>query len=112
MNKELFAKVKELTSSGLAFMEGKQAGKLEDGARYIIKDYGYLDGDNGEYVVLADEVNFYYGGSVVTTSFKKLDDHLTESEIADILKDGLEIKVSKLLSKNKRSYTKCEFFPD
>ena len=44
MNKiELLKKVKEITASGLPFMEGKDKVRLTDGMLYVVKNYGYLD---------------------------------------------------------------------
>lgn len=116
---DLLNKVKEITSSGLPFMEGKEKSEMVENKLYVIKHFGYLEGADEktgelkEFVVLADESNFYFGGSVVTDSFKKLEKALDEKEINEILESGLEMKISKKTSKaNRRKYTSCEFFPD
>jgi hypothetical protein len=110
---DLLKKVKDITASGLPFMEGKEKSALVEGALYKITNVGYLISDeNKEFVVLADEDNFYFGGSVVTDAFKKLEATVTEDELAELLSEGIEIKISKKMSKAKRSYTTVEFFPE
>jgi hypothetical protein len=108
---DLIKKAQEITASGLPFMEGKQKVELEDGSLYVVKNYGYLESEDGNFVVVADDTTFAFGGSVVTDAFKKLDASLDGSEIEELLKDGIEIGIKKKKSKNKRDYTTCEFFP-
>lgn len=108
---ELIAKAKEITASGLPFMDGKEKIELTDGSLYIVKNYGYLESEDGEFVVLADDTTFAFGGSVVTDSFKKLDAQMLGNDIEELLKEGIEIEITKKQSKNKRGYTVCEFFP-
>jgi hypothetical protein len=108
---DLIKKAQEITASGLPFMDGKEKVELEDGSLYLVKNYGYLESEDGEFVVVADDTTFAFGGSVVTDSFKKLDASLDGTEIAELLKDGIEIGITKKKSKNKREYTTCEFFP-
>ena len=108
---ELIKKAQEITASGLPFMEGKEKVELEDGSLYVVKNYGYLESEDGEFVVLADDTTFAFGGSVITDTFKKLDATLDGTEIAELLADGIEIGIKKKKSKNKRDYTTCELFP-
>lgn len=108
---ELIKKAQEITASGLPFMEGKDKVELEDGGLYIVKNYGYLESEDGDFVVLSDETTFAFGGSVITDNFKKLDASLDGTEIEELLKEGIEIAIKKKISKGKRSYTVCEFFP-
>lgn len=108
---DLIKKAQEITASGLPFMEGKEKVELEDGALYVVKNYGYLESEDGEFVVIADDTTFAFGGSVITDNFKKLDSSLDGTEIAELLKEGIEIGIKKKISKGKRSYTVCEFFP-
>ena len=111
MNFELLNKVKEITASGLPFMEGKEKLELGNGTTFVVKHYGFLEGDNGDYVVIADDEYYSFGGSIVTEAFKKLDEALTDKEITQVLSEGLPVKVSKKKSKNGRQYTACEFYP-
>jgi len=109
---DLKSKIKEITASGLPLMEGKEKTDFADGDIYTVKEYGYLEGDNGEFVVVAGDKTFAYGGAVVTEAFKNLDNQLTPDEINDILSEGITMKLSKKKSKNGRKYTSCEFFPE
>lgn len=108
---ELIKKAQEITASGLPFMEGKEKVELEDGGLYVVKNYGYLESEDGEFVVIADDTTFAFGGSVITDNFKKLDASLDGTEIAELLQEGIEIGIKKKISKGKRIYTVCEFFP-
>ena len=114
---DLIKKVSEITESGLPFMEGKEKLSVEGdilGKVLTVDDYGYLNGEEGEYVVISLREyphNFIYGSSVVTQAFKKLDSQLNEEEKAMLLEQGLTFKLTKLISANKRKYTKITFFP-
>lgn len=108
---ELLKKVKDITASGLPFMEGKEKVELTDGMLYVVKEYGYLKSEDSDFVVVADDTTFAFGGSVITDAFKKLDENLDGSEIEELLKDGIEMEIKKKKSRNKREYTTCEFFP-
>lgn len=112
-NLDLIKLAKEITASGLPFMEGKEKGELKEGETYKVKEYGYLEcSDNGKFVVIADDTHFYFGGSIVTDNFVKLDGALNDGEIKELLAEGIEIKVAKRKSKGGRTYTTCEFFPN
>jgi hypothetical protein len=115
-NLDLIKLAREITASGLPFMEGKEKGELKEGETYKVKEYGYLESsENGEtkqFVVIADDKHFYFGGSIVTDNFKKLDGALNDGEIKELLTEGIEIKVAKRKSKGGRTYTTCEFFPN
>lgn len=109
--------VSQITASGLPFMEGKE--KLEVKGDVLnntltVDDYGFLEGEEGEYVVIALKEypqHFIYGSSVVTQAFKTLDEKFNEEQKAFLLEKGLTFKLSEMLSKNKRKYTKIVFFP-
>lgn len=112
----LIKKVQLITESGLPFMEGKEKIAVDEviGKILTVADYGFLNGDEGEYVVVSLReypTNFIYGSSVVTQAFKNLDEQLSVDEIANILNEGLTFRLSTLISKNKRKYTKIIFFP-
>jgi hypothetical protein len=115
--KELISKVKEITASGLPFMEGKDKTDLADGEIYNVVEYGYLQGqdDNGnekEYVVISDGKTFAYGGAVVTEAFRQLDENLKGDEIEELLNEGIPMMIRKKKSQKGRKYTTCEFFPN
>ena len=113
----LVNEVSQITASGLPFMEGKE--KLEVKGDILnntltVDDYGFLEGEEGEYVVIALKEypkHFIYGSSVVTQAFKSLDEKFNEEQKAFLLEKGLTFKLSEMLSKNKRKYTKIVFFP-
>jgi predicted Mrr-cat superfamily restriction endonuclease len=109
---DLIKKMKEITASGLPFMEGKEKVELDEGLLYVVKDYGYLESEDGEFVVIADDTTFAFGGSVITETFKKLDESMSKEDIAELLAYGIEMLIKKKKSKNKRDYTVCEFFPE
>lgn len=118
MNMEnLIKEVSQITASGLLFMEGKE--KLEVKGDILnnvltVDDYGFLEGEEGEYVVIALREypnHFIYGSSVVTQAFKTLDEKFNDEQKAFLIEQGLTFKLSEMLSKNKRKYTKIIFFP-
>lgn len=109
---DIISQVKEITASGLPFMDGKEKVALEDGDLYTVKNYGYLTSADGDFVVVADDTTYAFGGSIVTEAFTKLDAKIDGTQIAELLKDGIPMKISKRKSESsKRNYTVCEFFP-
>lgn len=114
---ELIAKAKEITLSGLPFMEGREKGEMETliDATVTITDYGFMTDDGKEYACFICKEHpdkFFFGGGVLTDSLQKLDGVLTDNEIAELLQNGLPTHFEKKKSKNKREYTKCTFFPN
>lgn len=114
--KDLIKQAKEITLSGLPFMEDREKGDMEDliDKTVTIIDYGYMKDEGKDYAAFITEENekcFYFGGSVLTDSLQRLDEVLTDNEIAELLDNGLQCKFEKKKSKNKREYTKCTFFP-
>lgn len=111
--KNLINKIrKEHEVQGIPFMEGRTAGTLEVGRRYDINDFGFINGDNGEYVVVSVKDNdkeFFFGGMVLTQIMKDIQDNYSEDEVAAIMEEGLPIQLDKVKSKtNKRTYTKVQ----
>lgn len=122
MNIELLIKqAQEITASGLPFMVGKE--KLDVDALLLktltVEEYGYMEGANEqsgeieEYVVISIKGmdGFIYGSTVVTQAFKSLEEKFDDVNLKSLLDFGLTFKLSKLVSKNKRKYTKIDFFP-
>ena len=115
---ELIKQAQEVTKSGLPFMDGRE--KLEVTGEVLnniltVDDYGYLDGDDGEYVVISLKEypkHFIYGGSVVTDAFKKLEEKIGAENMAPLIQYGLTFRLSELISKNKRKYVRISFFPN
>lgn len=111
----LIVKAKEVTSHGLPFMQGKEKEEINMGMIYNINEYGFLQGETGDdFVVFTTKEytdKFFYGGSVVTQKIKDLEANLNANEIAQLLEHGIEIIFVQKVSKNKKKYTTCEFFP-
>ena len=115
---ELIKQAQEVTKSGLPFMDGRE--KLEITGEVLnniltVDDYGYLDGDDGNYVVISLKEypkHFIYGGSVVTDAFKKLEEKIGAENMAQLIQHGLTFRLSELISKNKRKYIRISFFPN
>ena len=115
---ELIKQAQEVTMSGLPFMDGKE--KLEVTGEVLnstltVDDYGYLEGDDGEYVVISLKEypkHFIYGGSVVTDAFKKLESKVGAESMVQLIQYGLTFRLSELISKNKRKYIRISFFPN
>lgn len=109
-------KATKLNNDQLACMKGRDKGEtFPTGSPVTIVDYGFLPGDDGDYVVLvfAEFVDkFFFGGSVVTDKIKELDKDLTDDERKELEKDGLPVLFTEKQSKNKRKYVTVEFFPD
>lgn len=114
---QLMNEVSQITASGLPIMDGKTQLKVEGNIlnnTLTADDYGFLEGEEGEYVVITLREypeHFIYGSSVVTQAFKKLDETYGADVKAFLLEKGLTFKLTEMVSKNKRKYTKIVFFP-
>ena len=114
----LIKQAQEVTASGLPLMEGRE--NLEVSGEVLnntltVDDYGYLEGDDGEYVVIALKEypkHFIYGGSVVTDAFKKLEGKVGTDGMTALIEHGLTFKLNEMTSKNKRRYIRISFFPN
>ena len=100
---------KNLKQGGIPFMEGRDKGDIRDllNAKVHIEDYGFINGDNGQYAVFIVKENdkeFYCGGQAVTEILKQIK--------ADGHKDELpeqECVLEEMTSKNKRKYITITF---
>lgn len=114
MLNKIIKKVQSL-NGGLDFMEGKDKSDIVLGETYLINEFGFLNGDNGEYAVFTvkgDDEHFYFGASILTDKLKTLETMLNEEEMAELLSNGLEVEFEERKSeKSKRKYIACEFFP-
>ena len=92
---------------GIPFMEGREKEDLRSllDSEVTIKDYDFLNGDNGEYavfIIAEDDTKFYFGSSVVTDALKDLDNAGLKE---DVRAEGLKVKLVERISKNgKRKY--------
>lgn len=100
--------------NGVPFMEGRTKGSTDEllGKEITIRDFAFLNGQDGEYVVFIideDKDSFYFGGSVLTNNMKAF----SESAQAEIRKDGLKTVMNKAQSKkSKRNYISVKFLFD
>ena len=114
---ELMKKAQGVTNSGLAIMEGRETGDIEGilEENVMVNNYEFGMSKDGEYVAFTIEGNdteFFFGGSVITETFKKLDNILTDEEKKELLSNGLDTYIEEIRSENKRKYKKCTFFKD
>lgn len=99
-------------SNGLPFMEGRTKADNILNEELTINEYGFLTGDDGDFIVYTTtqhEDKFFFGGSVLTERFKHIETVFTEDEIAEMLEEGIIIKLVQKKSKNKRNYVAVEF---
>jgi len=114
MRKNLRDRAKEFAVR-LPFMDGKDKGDAKElvGTINTITDYGFLKDDDGkEYVVFIVKERkdkFYFGGTVLTDQLAQLE---AEGYHDDIVAEGLPILLTEKKSKNNRTYTNVEFYPE
>lgn len=103
--------LKEMNNE-LEFMNGREKGDQSLNTETTIIDYGYLNAEDGEficYLTKESDSEFFFGGSVLTEKFKKLEMMFTEEEIQEALKDGIEVIFEQKKSKNRRNYIDVKF---
>ena len=105
----------KLLSNTLPLMENREKGDLLTlvDRQLTINDFGFLKDElNKEYVVFTvkeDDKNFYFGGQVLTEDLQDLEDDGYGEEIRT---SGLPILLERVISKNKREYTKVTYYPE
>ena len=110
----LLEKLKKELESGLPFMEGRENGKLVCETPYTIKDFGYLRDKKTQqpyvcFIVDENKEKFFFGGSVLTDTFKKIEGILSEEELQQLLTEGLRVVFHEQKSKdNLRTYIVME----
>lgn len=112
---ELIKKAKQITNSGLPFMEGLEKAEAPKTGKFTLTDYGYLKGDDGDFICYtAVEIpgHFMFGSSVMTEKFKRLEEALDPNDLAALLQNGIVVQFKEKVSKNKRRYVDCELFPE
>lgn len=113
MRKSLKERAKEF-SVQLPFMDGRTKGDAKElvGQVSTINNYGFLQGDNGAYVVFTVKERkdkFYFGGTVLTDQMEQLE---AEGYRDEIETEGLPMLMTEKKSKNNRGYIAVEFYPD
>lgn len=121
--KDIMNKAKEVAKTfemeGIPFMEGRTLAKdFKDILGVVVKitDYGFINGDDGEYTVFIIEDNdkeFYASGKVLTQDLHTLEEQIGEEEFkAAVNEEGLEVLFGRKKSKNNREYTTVKLFPN
>ena len=121
--KDIMNKAKEVAKTfemeGIPFMEGRTLAKdFKDILGVVVKitDYGFINGDDGEYTVFIIEGNdkeFYASGKVLTQDLHTLEEQIGVEEFkAAVKEEGLEILFGRKKSKNNREYTTVKLFPN
>ena len=114
MRKSLKERAKEFGVQ-LPFMEGRDKGDTSEllGQVCTIENYGFLKGEkDNTYVVFTvrERANkFYFGGTVLTDQMEQLE---ADGYRGDIEAEGLPMLMTEKKSKNKRTYTAVEFYPE
>lgn len=114
MKKSLRERAREF-SVQLPLMEGREKGDTSEllGQVSTINEYGFLPNENGEayavFTVKERPTKFYFGGTVLTDRLSRLE---AEGYHEAIVEEGLPILMTEKKSKNKRSYTNVEFYPE
>ena len=99
----------------LPFMEGREKGETKEllGTVNTINEYGFLPNEHGEpyavFVVAERPKKFYFGGTVITDRLFTLD---AEGYGDAIRTEGLPVLMNEKRSKNNRTFTNVEFFPE
>lgn len=121
--KDIMNKVKEVAKTlemeGIPFMEGRTLAKdFSDIQGVVVKitDYGFINGDDGEYTVFIIEDNdkeFYASGKVLTQDLHSLEEQIGAKEFKEAVKEeGIEVLFGRKKSKNNREYTTVKLFPN
>lgn len=99
-------------NNGLPFMLGREKDTIDLGEKITIKEYGFLTGEDGEFICFIDNENddkYFFGGSVLTEKFKQIENAFTQDEIQELLEEGIDIICREKKSKNNRKYVSVEF---
>lgn len=100
---EILKQVKNQLEVTLPLMEGRDKGSLVLNTDMTVIDWGYLvDHEKNEdyvaFIVKEDPANFYFGGSVTTDKFKKIDD-MGEEIVAALKSNGVPVMFESKKSK-------------
>lgn len=101
------------SNEGIPFMKDRTKGEMKEilDKELTIKDFDFISGNDGEYVVfIVDEIkdSFFFGGQVLTNNLKQISDE----EMKEVRTSGLPVKFYEAKSKNKRNYIGCIFYPN
>ena len=114
MKKSLRERAKEFDVQ-LPLMKDREKGDSKEllGQDSTIIDYGFLPNEAGEVyaviVVKERPKKFYFGGTVITDRLLKLDQ---DGYRAEILAEGLPVRMNEKKSKNNRTFVNVVFYPE
>ena len=114
LKKTLKDRAKEF-SVRLPFMDGREKGETRDllGNVSTIIEYGFLPNEQGEayavFIVKERKDKFYFGGTVLTDRLTQLE---AEGYHEDIYAEGLPMLMTEKKSRNNRTFTNVEFYPE
>lgn len=97
-------------NAGIPFMEGREKGSLKDvhGQDLHIIDFGFINGEDGEYAVMMfaeDDAHFYFGNSIITSMLHTIDEDGMREELKE-----QPVQFEERTSRNgKRQYTTYRF---
>ena len=101
---DLLKSIKNQLEVSLPLMEGREKGSLVLNTEVTIKDWGYLtDHEKNDsyvaFIIEEDNKNFYFGGSVSTDKFKKID-AMGEDIVAALKANGMPVVFEEKKSKS------------
>ena len=96
-------------SKGIPFMDGAEKGEKDEilGEWLHIEDFGFIEGENGEFAVLQIRERpgkFYFGNSIITEMLQKVSKDNMKKHLADNA-----VKFSMKTSEKGRDYMTFEF---
>lgn len=100
---------------GIPFMDGADKIDMPLGEKLHVRDYGFISGNDGEFVVLAfiEYPNkFVFGNSIITGDIRTMEKDLGDKDKVLAELSDISLTFSKSMSKNKREYTSVEFTQD
>ena len=100
------------SNEGIPFMNDRTKGDIQEiiGTVVTIKNYDFLNGDAGQYVVfIVEEIkdSFFFGGTVLTNTLKALD----VDDKKEVQESGLPVRLFECENKKGRKYINAEFYP-
>ena len=101
---EILKQVKNNLEVTLPIMEGREKGSLVLNVDMTVQDWGYLtDHEKNEdyvaFIIKEDPANFYFGGSVTTDKFKKIDS-MGEEIVGALKANGMPVVFEEKKSKS------------
>ena len=96
------------------FLEGRNSAEYLQLLDNIVTLKNFSFGNHSElgefvtFIIEEDKENYYnQGGKVVVDTFKKIEEYREEIE-----QNGIPMKLTQIKGKNRRVYTKVEFYPE